>query len=123
MGVSVFEEEIEDTLNKSKHIPHRYSEVLTKRFNIWRNGGEEFINDEDWNRCHNIKESKPVKGQPLLIGIDLSSASDISAMWCVQPTGKAGEVRVWGNSYLPRRALENDKKTVPSIASGQKWDG
>jgi phage terminase large subunit-like protein len=110
MGVSVFEEEIEDTLNKSKHIPHRYSEVLTKRFNIWRNGGEEFINDEDWNRCHNIKESKPVKGQPLLIGIDLSSASDISALWCVQPTGKAGEVRVWGNSYLPRRALENDKK-------------
>ena len=110
LGVSVFETEIHDTLTKAKHIPHRYSEVLTKRFNLWRNGAEEFISLDDWNRGYLKNECSPVKSQPVFIGIDLSSASDITALWCVQPTGKTGEVRIWGKCYLPARALEQGRK-------------
>ncbi|MEZ9122417.1 terminase large subunit [Vibrio cyclitrophicus] len=112
LGVSVHEEEIKDTLDKSRAIPHRYSETLTKRFNIWTQGDQKFIEDDDWNRCFKPDEITPSREQPVIIGIDLSSVSDISAIWCVQPTGKTGEVRIWGHCYLPERALEHGRKNA-----------
>ncbi|WP_413693942.1 terminase large subunit [Psychromonas sp. KJ10-2] len=110
LGISVYSEEIADTLEKARTIPHRYSEVLTKRFNIWRNGEQEFIAEKDWLACYKPKECKPSNELPVFIGIDLSSASDISAVWCVQGTGASGEVRIWGKCYLPSSALERGKK-------------
>lgn len=109
LGVSVFESEITDTLEKARNIPHRYSEVLTKRFNLWRNGEQEFISEKDWKKL-NTPDDKPSRETPTYIGIDLSSASDITAVWCVQSTGEVGQVRVWGKCYLPQSALERGKK-------------
>ncbi|EJG1872657.1 terminase large subunit [Vibrio parahaemolyticus] len=112
LGVSVHLQEISDTIEKARAIPHRFSEVLTKRFNLWTQGEQQFIEQDDWNKCFKPGEHKPSNTLPVIIGIDLSSVSDISALWCVQPTGKTGEVRIWGKCYLPERALERGRKNA-----------
>lgn len=110
LGVSVFVEELRDTLSKAKHSPARYNEALVKRFNIWRNGDAEFISDEAWKACK--KESHWSCETPTFVGIDLSNTTDITAVWQVQGTGKAGEVRVKGQCYLPEGALSHGKKNA-----------
>lgn len=112
LGVSVFADEIANSMETARLIPSQWAEFQTKRFNRFTSGEQEFISAADWAACHIPDESSPIERQPVYVGIDLSAASDITSVYCVQPTGAIGEVRVWGYNFLPRAALERGKKNA-----------
>lgn len=112
LGVSVFADEMAASMATARLIPSQWSEWQTKRMNIWTSGEQEFISAADWATCYKPDECAPIERQPVYVGIDLSAASDITSVYCVQPTGAVGEVRVWGYNFLPRAALERGKKNA-----------
>ncbi|MGO2509049.1 MAG: terminase large subunit [Vibrio hibernica] len=117
MGVSIYEDELTDTITKAKAIPSKWTEVLVKRFNIWRNGESEFISLDKWQQCHNSKIAFS-KHDTAFIGLDLSSHCDLTALWLVVPTGETGAVKIKGQCYLPSAALEQGKKNAEAY---QRW--
>ncbi|MBD1388437.1 terminase large subunit [Neiella sp. HB171785] len=113
LGVSVFVEELRDTMAKATSSPARYNEILVKRFNVWRNGDQEFVTHKQWQDCYDPECVEAWSDTlPTYIGVDLSNVSDITAVWLVQPTGATGEVRTKGFCYLPEAALERGRKNA-----------
>lgn len=56
-----------------------FSDLQTKRFNIWVNAAESWIEILDWQECHEDFDPEKLKGMRCFGGLDLAQVRDLSA--------------------------------------------
>jgi phage terminase large subunit-like protein len=104
LGVSVFADELRAQVARAENLNSTKTEMLTKRFNIWCQGDQQWIKPESWRKCGKF-DIEEVRGRPCYVGLDLSSSKDITAIGMVFPT-KDG-IRVSGRYYIPEEIMNN----------------
>ena len=108
LGVSVDREDLETMVKRANETPSQRNLTLTKRFNAWCAGDIEFITNEQWSALKG--EVTPDPGDPVFIGLDLSSRNDITAISLLFPQDD-GRVFVTGRYYLPEaRVVTGDSR-------------
>lgn len=89
-------------------------DFLTKRLNIWVQGGENrFVSEEDVLRCRSRRTLASFEGFPCYIGIDLSSGGDLTSIDIEIPfmEGDRQKYYFWSHSFMPRGRLMEHVKT------------
>lgn len=104
LGVSVFVDELRAQVKRAENVNTTLTETLTKRFNIWCQGEQQWIKPEVWNNCQHFKLSE-MSAKTCYIGLDLSSSRDITAIGLVFPTDEG--IRVSGKYYIPEEIMNN----------------
>lgn len=104
LGVSVFVDELRSQVTRAENLNSTKTEMLTKRFNIWCQGEQQWIKPETWKACSNF-EIKEMKGKLCYVGLDLSSSKDITAVGIVFPTDEG--IRISGRYYIPEEVMNN----------------
>lgn len=109
LGISVDPEDLATMVKRADETPAARNMVLTKRFNKWCAGSVGFIELDKWLSLSG--EVRPEPGDPVFIGLDLSSKNDITAVSLLFPDGE--NVRVTGRYYLPEaRAVSGDNRNA-----------
>ena len=104
LGVSVFVDELRSQVTRAENLNSTKTEMLTKRFNIWCQGEQQWIKPESWKACGNF-DLEEMKGKLCYVGLDLSSSKDITAVSIVFPTAEG--IRVSGKYYIPEEVMRN----------------
>jgi len=89
-------------------------DFLTKRLNIWVQGGENrFVSEEDVIRCKSKRTLANFDGSPCYIGIDLSSGGDLTTISIEIPfmEGNRQKYYFWSHSFMPRGRMMEHIKT------------
>lgn len=109
LGISVDPEDLATMVKRADETPAARNMVLTKRFNKWCAGSVGFIELDKWRGL--AGEVLPESGDPVFVGLDLSSKQDITAISLLFPDGDT--VRVSGRYYLPEaRAVSGDNRNA-----------
>jgi len=101
LGVSVKLEELRDQVKRSKAIGTTLTETLTKRFNIWCQGEQQWIRAKTWKDCAGTFEVNDY--DDLIIGLDLSVSNDLTALGMLFPDGD--KIKFKGRYYIPKALL------------------
>lgn len=105
LNVSVDNNALYDTIQKARGIPSQWTEMLTKRFNIWCQGETPWMGEEAWAACKRDYQESALNGLECYAGIDLSSTSDITSVCYTFPVDK--ELRLLTRHYIPEAQLNN----------------
>ena len=105
LGVSVDVDALRDTIQKARGIPSQWTEMLTKRFNIWCQGETPWMGTGAWLACKAEYTEEDLKGLACYAGMDLSSTSDITSVCYTFPVGD--ELRLLTRHYIPEFQLQN----------------
>ena len=115
LGVSVDVEELRAQVKRSKAINSTLTETLTKRFNIWCQGEQQWIKRDSWLKCAGIVDTMPQ--DDLIIGLDLSSSNDLTAIGMLFP--RDNHFQFMGRYYIPESLLKLSENKNAHIY--QKW--
>lgn len=113
MGVSVVESSIAEMAKKAMHLSSFRSAFITRHLNRWVNSRSAWLKMEKWDAAAD-PEMRPedFASDPLYIGLDLSSRSDITAKCRLfkidGPDGKA-HFRAFFTLWLPEAAVEESR--------------
>lgn len=115
LGVSIYEDFLENEVTKAKQNPVETSGVKVKNFNIWlqnKNEEQKYIEMEFINKSMNnisITDEK-FNGVPCWVGVDLAAVSDITAVsYLIQ----LDEHLYYLNEYfLPEHSLNSNKNRL-----------
>jgi phage terminase large subunit-like protein len=105
LDVSVLGDELITQVDRAKGLPSTWTEVLTKRFNIWCQGDQEWIKPAQWKACASDFSIDELKGRECYLGLDLSSKSDITAVVMLFPDGD--NLTIIGRYYVPESTLHD----------------
>lgn len=83
------------------------------RLNQWNTGGGAFIAGADWNRCKKPITIDELKGYPCIIGVDMSSVRDMTAVVAIWAIPKV--VMIPENEFDPDSRLIEREINVPVI--------
>jgi phage terminase large subunit-like protein len=122
LGVSVFQDYIEDKVKKARQSAAALNNFKTKHLNIWINAALAFFNMDRWKAC----EDKTLQlfdaagdpdprfaGQKVFIGLDLASEVDLAEVvyeFADLPEGQP--LTVFGSHYLPRDLVDERASTT-----------
>ncbi|WP_338804509.1 terminase large subunit [Xenorhabdus griffiniae] len=105
LNVSVDSAALHDTIQKARGIPSQWTEMLTKRFNIWCQGETPWMGDGAWKACQTDYDENDLKGLECYAGLDLSSTGDITSICYTFPVDN--ELLLLTRHYLPEAQLQN----------------
>ncbi len=105
LDVSVDSAALHDTIQKARGIPSQWTEMLTKRFNIWCQGETPWMGDGAWKACQTDYDENDLKGLECYAGLDLSSTGDITSLCYTFPVDN--ELLLLTRHYLPEAQLQN----------------
>ncbi|MDC9615349.1 terminase large subunit [Xenorhabdus khoisanae] len=105
LNVSVDSTALHDTIQKARGIPSQWTEMLTKRFNIWCQGETPWMGDGAWKACQTEYDENDLKGLECYAGLDLSSTGDITSICYTFPVDN--ELLLLTRHYLPEAQLQN----------------
>ncbi|MDE9483640.1 terminase large subunit [Xenorhabdus bovienii] len=105
LDVSVDSAALHDTIQKARGIPSQWTEMLTKRFNIWCQGETPWMGEGAWKTCQMDYDENDLKGLECYAGLDLSSTGDITSICYTFPVDN--ELLLLTRHYLPEAQLQN----------------
>ncbi|MDC9589356.1 terminase large subunit [Xenorhabdus sp. XENO-10] len=105
LNVSVDTASLHDTIQKARGIPSQWTEMLTKRFNIWCQGETPWMGEGAWKACQSDYDENDLKGLECYAGLDLSSTGDITSICYTFPVDN--ELLLLTRHYLPEAQLQN----------------
>ncbi|MDC9582784.1 terminase large subunit [Xenorhabdus sp. PR6a] len=105
LNVSVDSASLHDTIQKARGIPSQWTEMLTKRFNIWCQGETPWMGEGAWQACQTDYDENDLKGLECYAGLDLSSTGDITSICYTFPV--ENELLLLTRHYLPEAQLQN----------------
>ncbi|PHM38878.1 terminase [Xenorhabdus mauleonii] len=105
LNVSVDSAALHDTIQKARGIPSQWTEMLTKRFNIWCQGETPWMGEGAWKACQLDYDENDLKGLECYAGLDLSSTGDITSICYMFPVDN--ELLLLTRHYLPEAQLQN----------------
>ncbi|OTA19342.1 terminase [Xenorhabdus beddingii] len=105
LNISVDSAALHDTIQKARGIPSQWTEMLTKRFNIWCQGETPWMGDGAWKACQTEYDENDLKGLECYAGLDLSSTGDITSICYTFPVDN--ELLLLTRHYLPEAQLQN----------------
>ncbi|CEE92681.1 putative terminase large subunit [Xenorhabdus nematophila str. Anatoliense] len=105
LDVSVDSSALHDTIQKARGIPSQWTEMLTKRFNIWCQGETPWMGEGAWKACQTDYDENDLKGLECYAGLDLSSTGDITSVCYTFPVDN--ELLLLTRHYLPEAQLQN----------------
>ncbi|MBD2785674.1 terminase large subunit [Xenorhabdus sp. DI] len=105
LDVSVDSAALHDTIQKARGIPSQWTEMLTKRFNIWCQGETPWMGEGAWKACQQDYDENDLKGLECYAGLDLSSTGDITSLCYTFPVDN--ELLLLTRHYLPEAQLQN----------------
>lgn len=111
-GVSVLPDGLEAASRKALSMPSAVNNFLTKRLNVWVNSHTAWMDMRKWNACadHHLTIGK-VAHLPCFVALDLASKVDIAAKIKLFVDVEKGEYYVFGDYYLPERAVEESNNS------------
>jgi phage terminase large subunit-like protein len=59
---------------------------LTKNLNVWCDTATTWIKDDDWKKCAKPRDKSELIGKPVILGLDLSLTTDITARAALYPS-------------------------------------
>ncbi|WP_338804359.1 terminase large subunit [Xenorhabdus griffiniae] len=105
LNISVDSTALHDTIQKARGIPSQWTEMLTKRFNIWCQGETPWMGEGAWKACQTDYDENDLKGLECYAGLDLSSTGDITSICYTFPVDN--ELLLLTRHYLPEAQLQN----------------
>ncbi|MDE1484228.1 terminase large subunit [Xenorhabdus bovienii] len=105
LNISVDSVSLHDTIQKACGIPSQWTEMLTKRFNIWCQGETPWMGEGAWQACKTDYDENDLKGLECYAGLDLSSTGDITSVCYTFPMDN--ELLLLTRHYLPEAQLQN----------------
>lgn len=105
LNVSVDGDALYDTIQKARGIPSQWTEMLTKRFNIWCQGETPWMGEGAWLACEMDYTETDLKGLACYAGMDLSSTGDITSVCYTFPVDN--ELLLLTRHYIPEAQLQN----------------
>ncbi|WP_100159956.1 terminase large subunit [Proteus columbae] len=105
LNVSVDGDALYDTIQKARGIPSQWTEMLTKRFNIWCQGETPWMGEGAWLACKMDYTEIDLKGLACYAGMDLSSTGDITSVCYTFPVDN--ELLLLTRHYIPEAQLQN----------------
>ncbi|EKT60026.1 terminase large subunit [Providencia sneebia] len=105
LNVSVDGDALHDTIQKARGIPSQWTEMLTKRFNIWCQGETPWMGEGAWLACKMDYAETDLKGLECYAGMDLSSTGDITSVCYTFPVDN--ELLLLTRHYIPEAQLQN----------------
>ncbi|PHM24130.1 terminase large subunit [Xenorhabdus budapestensis] len=105
LNISVDSAALHDTIQKARGIPSQWTEMLTKRFNIWCQGETPWMGEGAWKACQLDYDESDLKGLKCYAGLDLSSTGDITSICYTFPVDN--ELLLLTRHYLPEAQLQN----------------
>ncbi|MBD2810043.1 terminase large subunit [Xenorhabdus sp. Vera] len=105
LNISVDSAALNDTIQKARGIPSQWTEMLTKRFNIWCQGETPWMGEGAWKACQSDYDENDLKGLECYAGLDLSSTGDITSLCYMFPVDN--ELLALTRHYLPEAQLQN----------------
>ncbi|PHM27510.1 terminase large subunit [Xenorhabdus budapestensis] len=105
LDISVDSTSLHDTIQKARGIPSQWTEMLTKRFNIWCQGETPWMGEGAWKACQTDYDENDLKGLECYAGLDLSSTGDITSVCYTFPVDN--ELLLLTRHYLPEAQLQN----------------
>ncbi|WP_099109710.1 terminase large subunit, partial [Xenorhabdus sp. KJ12.1] len=105
LNISVDSAALRDTIQKARGIPSQWTEMLTKRFNIWCQGETPWMGEGTWKACQTDYDENDLKGLECYAGLDLSSTGDITSICYTFPVDN--ELLLLTRHYLPEARLQN----------------
>lgn len=80
LNVTVRLENLEKDYRDAVNIPSTLNNFKTKNLNLWIDGEDNWIPDEDYKKVMIEPDLEKLKGSPVWLGVDLSSTKDLSAL-------------------------------------------
>jgi phage terminase large subunit-like protein len=105
MGVSVTREWLRKQIDDALNSPRRQAAVRTKHLNQWMTSREGWMDMEAWNRCKEDFTASDFPSEPVYIGLDLASKTDITALSMIFKRGDT--YYLTGRYYLPESAVND----------------
>ncbi|PHM28813.1 terminase [Xenorhabdus budapestensis] len=98
---------LHDTIQKARGIPSQWTEMLTKRFNIWCQGEIPWMGEGTWKSCQLDYDENDLKGLECYAGLDLSLTGDITSICYTFPVDNKNKLLLLTRHYLPEAQLQN----------------
>jgi phage terminase large subunit-like protein len=120
LGVSVYENYLEDAIKKALDMPSKMNQVKTKNLNIWTQARTQWIVNEKWLRCCGTFDIDNLVGRACYSGLDLSSSLALTALVHCFPPQMSGEpYKLICRFFLP----ENDiiERSQKDRIDYKKW--
>jgi phage terminase large subunit-like protein len=92
---------------------------ITKNLNMFVDGEDAWLPDEDYKRCGGDTNIKEFFGQKVYLGIDLSTSRDLSSLVAVMEHPETGKLTVFPEFYFPSDSQE--KKIRASGIDLTEW--
>ncbi|HCD1074552.1 TPA: terminase large subunit [Proteus mirabilis] len=105
LNVSVDGDALYDTIQKARGIPSQWTEMLTKRFNIWCQGEIPWMGEGAWLACKMDYTETDLRCLECYAGMDLSSTGDITSVCYTFPVDN--ELLLLTRHYIPEAQLQN----------------
>jgi phage terminase large subunit-like protein len=80
LGVSVKEDYLATRVQMARAVPAKQNDLLTKNFDIWTQAATRWITDDQWMACKREFTEEALAGRHCILGMDLSSTTDITAL-------------------------------------------
>lgn len=91
LGVSVSLHELRSLVEKAKRLPAAQNNLQTKRFNVWTQQANRWIDLDLWDENAGLVVEENLKGRTCYGGLDLASVSDMVAWVMVFPHDEDAE--------------------------------
>lgn len=111
-GVSVLPDGLEAASRKALSMPSAVNNFLTKRLNVWVNSHTAWMDMRKWDACadHDLTVEQ-VSHLPCFVALDLASKVDIAAKIKLFVDVENDKYYVFGDYYLPERAVEESNNS------------
>lgn len=112
-------EEIRNKLQAALDAPDKMHNFLTKNMNVWVNGGKKntYLALDKWAACREDISLEDFRGQPCIIGADLSATTDLTSIGIIFE--RDGKLFVFSHSFMPEDTVE--KKTKTDKVPYKRW--
>lgn len=112
LGVSKTWAYMRDQCNQAKLQKGKLNAFKNKQLNLWVRADERWLGVEQWKACRAGISLDQVKGKSCVLGLDLASTSDFTAIALVFPPDQTPDGKWWvfTRQYLPQESLDDDSK-------------
>lgn len=110
--------QLEDLLvdwDKAKLTVTDRLEFITKNLNIYTDGEDTWIPDEEYRKCFEDVDIESLKGCKAYLGIDLSTSRDLSSVVCVVEHPVTKKLQVIPEFYFPGDAGQDKRIRITGI--------
>jgi len=108
LGVTVEPEFLKTEQNRALKSPSELVPVKTKNFNYWMSSMSAWLDAAHVNKCLKNIEWGRYESQDVIVGLDLSSTMDMTALAWVMQDADTGIYRAGVKYYLPEQSVEGN---------------